>query len=105
MKYIRTKNGNILNSSRGLTSMIVTKDDILKEADAIEDLCDELVVIYKEGKKFAKPFTSVYCETRDILKEHDLTECNIYGAIWTDQGLIYVAKMNEKGELELIWHD
>ena len=26
----------------------------------------------------------------------------IYGAIWTDKGLIYVAKMNEKGELELL---
>lgn len=22
---------------------------------------------------------------------------NIYGAIWTDKGLIYVAKMNDKG--------
>ena len=27
---------------------------------------------------------------------------NIYGAIWTDKGLIYVAKMNDKGDLELI---
>ena len=26
----------------------------------------------------------------------------IYGAIWTDKGLIYVAKMNKKGELELL---
>ena len=26
----------------------------------------------------------------------------IYGAIWTDKGLIYVAKMNDKGELELL---
>jgi hypothetical protein len=26
----------------------------------------------------------------------------LYGAIWTDKGLIYVAKMNEKGELELL---
>lgn len=28
----------------------------------------------------------------------------IYGAIWTDKGLIYVAKMNEKGEFELLWN-
>ena len=27
----------------------------------------------------------------------------IYGAIWTDKGLIYAAKMNDKGELELLW--
>ena len=26
----------------------------------------------------------------------------VYGAIWTSKGLIYVAKMNDKGELELI---
>ena len=25
-----------------------------------------------------------------------------YGAIWTDKGLIYVAKINEKRELELL---
>ena len=28
-----------------------------------------------------------------------LEEYEIYGAIWTDKGLIYVAKMNEKGEI------
>ena len=28
--------------------------------------------------------------------------CDLFGAIWTDKGLIYVAKMNEKGELELL---
>lgn len=27
----------------------------------------------------------------------------LYGAIWTNKGLIYVAKMNDKGELELLW--
>lgn len=26
----------------------------------------------------------------------------VYGAIWTEKGLIYIAKMNEKGELELL---
>ena len=26
----------------------------------------------------------------------------IYGAIWTDKGLIFVAKMNNEGELELL---
>ena len=27
---------------------------------------------------------------------------NVYGAIWTDKGLVYVIKMNEKGEFELL---
>lgn len=30
------------------------------------------------------------------------TQKEVYGAIWTDKGLIYVAKMNNKGELELL---
>ena len=30
------------------------------------------------------------------------TQKEVYGAIWTDKGLIYVAKMNEKRELELL---
>lgn len=30
------------------------------------------------------------------------TQKEVYGAIWTDKGLIYVAKMNDKGELELL---
>lgn len=35
------------------------------------------------------------------LEEAGQLNNTIYGAIWTDKGLIYVAKMNEKGELEL----
>ena len=29
-------------------------------------------------------------------------ENGVYGAIWTDKGLIYVAKMNNKGEFKLL---
>ena len=35
-------------------------------------------------------------ELRDICSDR------LRGAIWTDKGLIYVAKMNDKGELELL---
>lgn len=75
---------------------ILNKDEY-KQADTIEELCDEFVVK----------------ETRDnsiTQINHSLNECeiqkgfyeDIYGAIWTDKGLIYVAKMNDRGELELI---
>ena len=76
-----------------------------KQSDTIEELCDEFVVIYNESKKFTKPFTSFYSDIIGVLKEHDLSECKIYGAIWTDKGLIYVAKMNDKGVLELLWRN
>ena len=97
MKYIRTKDGIYELDGFGFR---YPKD--YKKADTIEELCDEFVVIYNESKKFKKPFTSFYSDIIGVLKEHDLSECKIYGAIWTDKGLIYVAKMNDKGELELL---
>ena len=111
MRYIRTKYNTIADVSHlGIEGLLkdrlgeyeefsaATKngwlaylyaDDIAKEADTIEELCDCFVD---------------YCEEDDshfvstaIQGKHE-----IYGAIWTDKGLIYVAKMNGKGEFELL---
>jgi hypothetical protein len=91
MYYITSYNKNILKSK------------VIAQADTIEELCDDIVVIFPDGSKNtwdahstynAKNFQDVY--GIDILEEE------IYYAIWTDKGLIYVAKMNEKGELELL---
>jgi hypothetical protein len=111
MKYIRTKdniyevyarercpNGCVITTS----GVKVPYTDILRESDTAEALCDELVVIYNNNKAFKKPFTSIYDNLKDLLKEHEISKCKVYGAIWTDKGLIYKAKMNEKGELELL---
>ena len=65
-----------------------------KQVDTIEELCDEFVLINKKDKM----------HFIDVLSP-DLYDCKnfvIYGAIWTDKGLIYVAKMNSKGELKLL---
>ena len=119
MKYIRTKDrireiiedfGGSCNVKstypKGRPSIdnftVVSGVRFAPRADTIEELCDEFVVIYNESRKFTKPFTSVYCDIKDVLKEHDLSECKIYGAIWTELGLKYVAKMNAEGELELL---
>ena len=94
--------------------------DIIKEADTIEELCDEIVrePLYPNVVS-SKPFILItkynpITETLLIARRRILEEqyrqlklvskgkLNIYGAIWTDKGLIYVAKMNDKGELELI---
>ena len=107
-KYIRTKDdkiyctrdlekNEILNRKLFVhrkTKELIYSTWIKQEADTIKELCDEFVeygnrpiVItqanVKEGRMCGK--TPV-----------------ILGAIWTDKGLIYVAKMNEKGELELL---
>ena len=108
MKYIRTKNGiyEIINENETFYECVgkifISKDIFYHKdrlADTIEELCDEFV-----------------CDNKIVNVEHDL-ENNlwvddklfedikdiVYGAIWTDKGLIYVAKMNDKGELELLW--
>ena len=116
MKYIRTKDG-IYEVERyyephdywwakQLSSPIAT-DEIIKQADAIEKLCDGFVLINKNSDllpSFKKSYHdfSPYLDV-DIRSHEKPSYIEIYGAIWTDKGLIYVAKMNGKGELELLW--
>ena len=74
--------------------------DIIKEANTIEELCDVYVLdeklYYKiEDLKFHIKQLKEWNRWPDYLIKP-------YGAIWTDKGLIYVAKLNDKGELELL---
>ena len=102
MKYIRNEKGvlKIIRLDQYVVSyengqyagtMDIEKLKECKVADTIEELCDEFVYHLKSGGKFID----------DKLAKSNVYE-NIYGAIWTDKGLIYVAKMNDKGELELL---
>ena len=114
MKYIVTKDGRIAKyfppifptcdnrigypSSKGL----IFEEEILNQADTIEELCDEFVWNVKgSNKKIVAnnifPFSRIKLDLDKQFHNYEL-----YGAIWTDKGLIYVAKMNDKGELELI---
>lgn len=104
MKYIRTKDGIfgvILISPLGFvridkrdgTYPDVFEKDIIKQADTIEELCDEFVSVWDEYHDVWATLNEAVCLC---------SESDIYGAIWTDKGLIYVAKMNDKGELELL---
>ena len=104
MKYIRTKNG-IYDTSKGIYTpsikmwaigiATIYDEDILKQADTIEELCDRFVAETCDNTKFWVESTlenaKIYCGIK-----------NIYGAIWTDKGLIFVAIMNEDGVLCLI---
>ena len=67
------------------------KNGITRISNAIKELCDEFVMI-SDGKHKL----DIGCHSYGDEK------IQIYGAIWTDKGLIYVAKMNKKGELELL---
>lgn len=124
-KYIRTENGiykveeiekYFLDERQKLfinnTMRIAVKEnDVIKQADTIEELCDEFVGLVKSTSSNFIIMTVIAHSLKE-LKESLKTELNgevyeghydiIYGAIWTSKGLIYVAKMNENGDLELI---
>ena len=109
MKYIRTKDGRILVAD---DNSLMAKLTTNKVADTIEELCDELIWIwnkkeypYSTARQYVRySFGDLKREMRDQLNygENINLDYIIFGAIWTDKGLIYVAKMNGKGELELI---
>lgn len=156
MKYIRTKDGRIVDlekfineekDTRFYTDFIfdeITKDgylkwtavgtdkntiegqkgircqfgatlnsDIIKQADTIEELCDEFRGVWtnycEDGKDaheeyhYDKEKNVFYDDFEELTHKAAIEKFDIfYGAIWTDKGLVYVAKMNEKGELELL---
>lgn len=96
---------NSMEKQRGIRCHFsaTLNSEVIKQADTIEELCDEFVRSYKG-----------YCRLLDLSNENPKKifleyskykmpgRVEIIGAIWTDKGLIYVAKLNEKGELELI---
>lgn len=130
MKYIRTKDGvyevedeifapatldlptEYLYKTIG-SNKLINQNDVIHQADTIEELCDEFVAeeLFAETNYIAhsnkivsveknlEHFVNYFIEKNKITKDKLL---NVYGAIWTSKGLIYVAKLNDKGELELI---
>ena len=106
MKYIRTKDGiyeinwfdaDNFGDEKG---DIHSNCEIINEANTIEELCDEFIVISDNCKRpiiSALPFDELQLYAKDRTK---YAIC--YGAIWTDKGLQFVARMNSKGELELL---
>ena len=102
MKYIRTKDGRIIDTTKypeHPASWSVQASDYaltIKQADTIEELCDEFVGIDKtceNGHQFLRAIP---------YKCANFWNGGVYGAVWCEWGLKFVAKMNENGELELI---
>ena len=75
----------------------IHKLEILRKSNTIEELCDLFVL--EETHYMETSLQEIILYEKCIGKGLITT---IKGAIWTDKGLIYVAKMNDKGELELI---
>ncbi len=116
MKYIRTKDGIWLFGGTHFKGDVIIgkkqeidfgfcfdKKDAIKQADTIEALCDEFVIYDADIKKcyiLEKGFYHRFDE--ECKKALHLADRYIYGAIWTEWGLKYVAKMNDNGELCLL---
>jgi len=75
----------------------------VKQADTIEELCDEYVVELGNGThRFVGSLSGKGKGGITWYRQRNYKIVAIYGAIWTNKGLIYVAKMNSKGELKLL---
>lgn len=111
MKYIRTETNifEVIGENEKVYIVIGVSRDrknayskskcqttVFNQADSIEELCDEFVGI-RPNKVYA--ISNDFYQIKHIANNEYL---DVYGAIWTSKGLIYVAKMNKKGELELI---
>lgn len=77
------------------------EEHIINQADTIEELCDCFVTVRNRHIVWDKQHHNNDL-TFEQVKFSVGKDFKIYGAIWTDKGLIYVAKMNKEGELELI---
>ena len=69
---------------------------LLKQSDYIEKLCDVFIAISRHNDKH------IY----SILPDKTTISLNgyqqVYGAIWINTGLKYVAQLDENGELQLL---
>ena len=123
MRYIRTTDGRIFEVMSGPDEnewyeqkdgiICLPKKKILKQTNTIEELCDEFVWKWNE-KEFpyskARQYDrySGYGDLKRAIRAEENYgkylnyDYEIYGAIWTKWGLKYVAKINNKGELELL---
>ena len=130
MRYLKTIDGRIIDTDRYLIgkragdSFLTFYDnrkvmdfelpisEMGEESDTIEKLCDGYHVIngiasfssgdiydsLKDAKDFADDLNS-YCDRKGINYKGRIV---LYAFVATEKGLIYVAKMNEKGEFELL---
>lgn len=93
----------------GLGAVLAQEINQQKAAETIEELCDGFVM-YDEQFADDESFTHIVFASLEEAKKNMKYQTNkaiIYGAIWTkgrhgEPILTSVAKMNEKGELELL---
>lgn len=93
------------NQFDGIDFRYVNESSVIKEGNSILELCDEFVYnnellcpMYISPKEPLIESWKNRLDDEFNYKNHK----EIYGAIWTERGLIFVAKVNENNELELL---
>ena len=76
---------------------VILKYQVIKQSENLEELCDRFVVMDKETKEVMNIVSFL-----EYAKLWSSCKYNIYGAVWCEWGLKYVARINDKCELELI---
>ena len=100
--YIRTKNLIFKVESETCNKQayfvgdygVILKEQVIKQSENIEELCDRFVVMDKETKEVVNIVSFL-----EYAKLWAYCKYNIYGAIWTEWGLKYVVKLDDKGKL------
>ena len=114
--YIRTKNRiykvfeSPLNDDEDFVYVApngcISETDIINQSENLEELCDCIIVLDNKADLSLPLVFNCYGSKafyEHIMKRYKKEKGFIfYLGIWTNKGLIYVAKMNESGDLELI---
>ena len=90
------------NNGRGVE---IRGSQILKQSENLEELCDEIVYdyrLYQNKTTWDDRLVEDSFEELDEPITDEMIKEGIYGAIWTDKGLTYVAKMDNDGKLVLV---
>lgn len=107
--YIRTKNRIYKVESETCDKQgyfvgeydVILKEQVISQSENLFELIDEFVVIRDSTKINQLVRTDDIEYLKEVTKE-DKRIVAVKGAVWTDFGLKYVAKMTNEGKLELI---
>ena len=102
MKYIRTKDGIYKVESETCNKQgsyidryeedVILKEQVIKQSESLFELIDEFVVIRDSTKINQLVRTDNVEYLKEMMKE-DKRIIEVKGAIWTDFGLKYVARL------------
>lgn len=80
---------------------VILKEQVISQSENLFELIDEFVVI-RDGTKINQLVRTDDIEyLKEVIKE-DKRIVAVKGAVWTDFGLKYVARLMEDGDVELI---